>query len=121
MTKNRSTQNFEINHDKLYNTLTNDHDSNANRVNGMSKSQISGFFVNSKLKTKFEQQMVHKLGYEWKQIYRHCIQLDPEATGILNIDDFLKACQKFGVSLIPLEVKQLMKLFSVASDQDDVL
>lgn len=84
----------------------------------MSKSQYSGFFSN-KVKTKFEQLLVHKLGYEWKQIYRVCVSLDSEAHGILHIEDFLKTCEKFGVSLIPLEVKQILRIYSVASDPED--
>lgn len=37
------------------------------------------------------------------------------------IDDFLKICERFGISILPLEVKNLQKLYSVASDPDDVV
>lgn len=65
--------------------------------------------------------MVHKLGYEWKQIYRNCVTIDSDNQGILHIDDFVRCCEKNGVSLIPLEVKKLMKLFSIAANLEDLI
>ena len=90
----------------MYHTLVNDTD-NLNKT-AMSKSHYSSFFT-VKHRSKFEQLLINKLGYEWKQIYRSLVNIDSDNLGILHIDDFLRSCEKFGVSLIPLEVKKLMK------------
>lgn len=36
-------------------------------------------------RSKFEHQIIHKLGYEWKNIYRNISHMDQEATGEITI------------------------------------
>lgn len=60
-------------------------------------------------KTKFEKTMIHKLAYEWKNIYRHLTQIDIEGFGVVKQQDFQTCCEKVKVSIVPLEMKQLMQ------------
>ena len=62
--------------------------------------------------------MVNKLGYEWRKIYRACTKIDSEGLGIIGIDDFLKVSEKYGVSIVLSEQKQLLRLFKVTEDDD---
>ena len=43
-------------------------------------------------RSKFESQIIHKLGYEWKNIYRNLSHFDQEATGEVTLTQFEKAC-----------------------------
>ena len=56
-------------------------------------------------KTKFENLMVHKMAYEWKNIYRTLSSVDEAGLGVININEFLAICDKVKVSIIPLEAK----------------
>lgn len=117
--KNKSTQDFNRN-DQLYQTLANENDQLQSKVPAMSKSHFSGFFNSGRLKTKFEQILVGKLGYEWKNIYRACVQLDADGLGILPFDDFVKTCERYGTSLVPAELKHLKKAYSLGNDPEEI-
>jgi len=70
-------------------------------------------------KTKFENLMIHKLAYEWKNIYRALSQVDDAGTGAIRQDEFISLCEKFKVSIIPIEQKQLMKQFALSNDMNE--
>jgi len=71
-------------------------------------------------KTKFEKMMIHKMAYEWKNIYRMLSVIDQKGLGIIPISEFQSCCEKCKVSIVPLEQKQLMKQFGVAHDKGDL-
>ena len=69
--------------DKTYKKIINftqtlDHDDNKNFAT-MAEPNVttSSIFTRS----KFENQIIHKLGYEWKNIYRNLTHFDQDATG----------------------------------------
>ena len=72
-------------------------------------------------RSKFEKMMIHKLAYEWKNIYRGLTQIDEAGTGLVKLDEFHQVCEKFKVSIIPLESKQLMKQFGCDAQEQEVL
>lgn len=51
-------------------------------------------------RTKFEKLMIHKLGYEWKNIYRTLTTLDPENLCVVTMNEFSQACDKHKVSIL---------------------
>ena len=53
--------------------------------------------------------MIHKLAYEWKNIYRNLSTIDFKGKGVILQKTFNQICEKSNVSIIPLEMKQLMK------------
>jgi hypothetical protein len=54
-------------------------------------------------KTKFEKLMIHKMAYEWKNIYRALSSVDQGGLGVINANEFFSICDKRSVSIIPLE------------------
>ena len=67
-------------------------------------------------RTKQDQVLTQKLGYEWKNIYRQLAVIDPQATGLVTIDQFEQTCFKNKVSVSNQELKKLMKTYG---DQDN--
>ena len=57
--------------------------------------------------------MIHKLAYEWKNIYRNLSTIDFKGKGVILQKTFNQICEKSNVSIIPLEMKQLMKQFGL--------
>lgn len=43
----------------------------------------------------WEQVLAHKLGYEWKNVYRMLIQLDKKLTNLIDLEIFDEVCQNF--------------------------
>lgn len=62
--------------------------------------------------------MIHKLAYEWKNIYRQLSAIDQKGLGVVTLSEFLTVCDKVNVSIIPLEVVQLMKLYGIINDSE---
>lgn len=60
-------------------------------------------------RTKFEKLMIHKLGYEWKNIYRTLTLLDPENLHVVTMNEFSHACDKHKVSILKQELQKLQK------------
>lgn len=58
-------------------------------------------------RTNFDQTIIHKIGYEWKNIYRLLTLCDSESTGEVTFSQFEKACIKQKVSLSNFETKKL--------------
>lgn len=106
-------KNFDI-PDEKFNTLT-EPQNLTRKITNKSRSSI----FNQKGKTRFEKLMIQKLGYDWKKIYRNCVTYDKDAQGIIHIDDFIKSCEKNGISIIPLEQKQILKQFNLNNDLHD--
>ena len=51
-------------------------------------------------RSKFEKLMIHKLGYEWKNIYRTLTAFDPESMNVVTLNEFSQACDKNKVSIL---------------------
>lgn len=83
----------------LYQTMT---------IEPLGKTSMSRMESSVFAKSKFEKMMIHKLAYEWKNIYRHLTQIDTEGLGVVSQQEFQVSCEKAKVSIIPLEMKQLM-------------
>lgn len=97
------------NHAK-FNTISDkntfNHNSKAN-IALEEKTQASSVFVRS----KFENRMIHKLAYEWKNIYRALSSLDCEGRGVISLSNFEQILQKQNVSIVRDEMKQLLRMF----------
>ena len=98
----------------MYKTLNNNDTRSRKSHNSL---EVSSSVFN---KTKFEKLMIHKMAYEWKNIYRALSSVDQAGLGVINITEFLQICDRNRVSIIPLESKQLMKQFGVANDSQDM-
>ena len=61
--------------------------------------------------------MIHKLGYEWKNIYRLLTLSDASSTGEVTLSQFEKACIKQKVSLSDYETKKLYQTYG--ADKSD--
>ena len=64
--------------------------------------------------------MIHKLGYEWKNIYRTLAALDPENQNVVTTTEFSQACDKSKVSILKSELQKLQKQFGAESSDFDV-
>ena len=82
-------------------------------INGLAESRVgvrTSIGGNSVFeKTKFEKMMIHKMAYEWKNVYRMLTVIDQKGLGIIPISEFQSCCERCKVSIVPLEQKQLMK------------
>jgi hypothetical protein len=78
---------------------------NSRSMSNLAKRELESIFT----KTKFEKMMIHKLAYEWKNIYRNLCTIDFKAKGIIKYQTFDTICQKSNANILPLEMKQLMK------------
>lgn len=112
----KSNADFELPAEKMYRTLTEQPEFRKSSI----KFGATGSVFHQTSNSKFEKLMIHKLAYEWKKIYRNLTTVDAQGTGVVKISDFQKVCERNGVSIIPLEIKQLLKLYSVASDAQDL-
>ena len=72
-------------------TKTIDHSDNIKYQNLAEPNMTSSSIFT---RTKFEHQIIHKLGYEWKNIYRNLSLFDSESTGRVTLTQFEKACAK---------------------------
>ena len=95
----------------LYQTMT---------IEPQGKTSMSRMESSVFAKSKFEKMMIHKLAYEWKNIYRHLTQIDTQGLGVVSQQEFQLSCEKAKVSIIPLEMKQLMLQFGVANNAEDL-
>lgn len=57
--------------------------------------------------TATDKSVIHKLSYEWKNIYRNCLKIDSEGTDLIDISYFDNVCQKFKVNFNKEELKRL--------------
>lgn len=48
--------------------------------------------------------MIHKLGYEWKNIFRSLVSQDDSNQNIVLLNDFSRICEKHGVSILNSEL-----------------
>lgn len=48
--------------------------------------------------------MIHKLGYEWKNIFRSLVSLDDTNHNMVLLSDFSRVCEKHGVSILNSEL-----------------
>lgn len=58
-----------------------------------------------------ERQIQHKLSYEWKNIYRNLLQLDPKETEIIDIYDFDRICLRYKINFSKEELRKIARVF----------
>jgi hypothetical protein len=58
-------------------------------------------------RTNFDQTVIQKLGYEWKNIYRLLTLFDSESSGMVSLSQFENACSKQKVSLSDYDTKKI--------------
>lgn len=122
--KNRAKSAFDRQRNSAgtYRTLKNRNDENIisgrNKIhtNPLSPQHSEGKFdfnsLNETLNlTATDKSVIHKLSYEWKNIYRNCLKIDSEGTDLIDISYFDNVCQKFKVNFNKEELKRLQKLF----------
>jgi hypothetical protein len=69
-------------------------------------------------RSKFEQNVALKLGYEWKNIYRVLTYNDKQNEGACSLKYFDLICQKHNVHLSNNDLTKLMKSFAEKVDVD---
>lgn len=67
---------------------------------------------NDKDRSVFEKQMIQKLAYEWKNIYRTLQGIDSENSGYVTLFDFETGCEKSKVTITQNDIIRLYKMFS---------
>jgi len=78
---------------------TNQTDQSTINVKALIKKQI----------TIWEQILAHKLGYEWKNLFRMLIQLDKKQTNRIELQTFDEVCQQFKIHVSPDELNKIRK------------
>ena len=77
----------------------------TNKYNTIADQNVTSSSIFTR--SKFENTIIHKLGYEWKNIYRNLTLIDSDSTGEVTLAQFEKACAKQQVSLSEYETRKL--------------
>jgi hypothetical protein len=67
----------------------------------------------AKRQKRAREQIIGKVGYEWKNIYRTLVKLDKRNAGLITVKQLMLACEKVGVRLTPDDVNKVVLLFAV--------
>jgi hypothetical protein len=67
----------------------------------------------AKRQKRARDQIIGKVGYEWKKIYRQIIKNDKRNAGLITVKQLISACEKIGVRLTPDDVNKVVLLFAV--------
>lgn len=73
------------------------------------ESKNSTLYSSKKQLTLWEQVLAHKLGYEWKNIFRMMLQLDKKFINRVELTIFDEVCQNFKIHISPDELTKIKK------------
>jgi hypothetical protein len=75
----------------------------------------SGLSVPSlaKRQKRARDQIIGRVGYEWKKIYRQILKFDKRNAGLITVKQLVIACEKLGIRLTPDDINKVVFLFAV--------
>ena len=92
---------------QLYKTISEKHSLRRESSHLALDAQSYGTKKSVFQRSKFEKLMIHKLGYEWKNIFRSLVQQDESNTNAISLSEFSRICEKHSVSILNSELIKL--------------